>query len=61
MDSDNMCHDGAVLTARFNGNGDFFFTGGEDGVINFWKSCDGMRFAHFVRHGTDIRDVCNTK
>ena len=55
----NRVHTGAIVTAKFSGNGDFFFTGGKDGVINLWNYCDGEPFQHFVYE--DIRDVCISK
>ncbi|PWA91490.1 transducin/WD40 repeat-like superfamily protein [Artemisia annua] len=53
----------AVLTARFNGSGNFFFTGGEDRVIRLWDTRNGNLLTSFpeleLEH--EIRDVCITK
>jgi WD40 repeat protein len=53
-------HDGAVLTARFNGKGNFFFTGGKDKVLRIWNTSDCSLFGNFGDHTNEIRDVCVT-
>lgn len=58
---DNRGHNGAVRTAKFNENGDYFVTAGEDGMVYCFNSCGGKKVAGYDRLGTDIRDVCITK
>lgn len=58
---EKIAHDGAVLTASFNGDGRLFFTGGEDQVIRLWDSGDGSPVARFDGHESEVRDICVTR
>ncbi|GKA40244.1 WD repeat domain-containing protein 83, partial [Tanacetum coccineum] len=51
----------AVLTAKFSNNGNFFITGGGDGVLRIWDSSQATLSHEFKFSGTEHRDICLTK
>ncbi|KAI3705145.1 hypothetical protein L1987_75378 [Smallanthus sonchifolius] len=50
-------HEGAVLTARFNGEGNYCLSGGKDRTIRLWNPHRGIHIKTYKSHGREVRDV----
>ena len=50
-------HEGAVLTARFNKDGNYCLTGGKDRTIRLWNPHRGIHIKTYKSHGREVRDV----
>lgn len=50
-------HEGAVLAARFNGDGNYCLTGGKDRTIRLWNPHRGIHIKTYKSHGREVRDV----
>ncbi|KAG7539215.1 WD40 repeat [Arabidopsis suecica] len=50
-------HEGAVLAARFNGDGNYALTCGKDRTIRLWNPHRGILIKTYKSHGREVRDV----
>ncbi|GKF06305.1 WD repeat domain-containing protein 83, partial [Tanacetum coccineum] len=50
-------HEGAVLTARFNSDGNYCLTGGKDRTIRLWNPHRGIHVKTYKAHAREVRDV----
>ncbi|KAJ4897257.1 WD40 repeat protein [Raphanus sativus] len=50
-------HEGAVLAARFNGDGNYALTCGKDRTIRLWNPHRGILIKTYKSHGREIGDV----
>ncbi|CAH2043471.1 unnamed protein product, partial [Thlaspi arvense] len=50
-------HEGAVLAARFNGDGNYALTCGKDRTIRLWNPHRGILIKTYKAHGREVRDV----
>ncbi|CAM8884004.1 unnamed protein product [Rhodiola kirilowii] len=50
-------HEGAVLAARFNSDGNYCLTGGKDRTIRLWNPHRGIHIKTYKSHGREVRDV----
>lgn len=50
-------HEGAVLAARFNSNGDYCLSCGRDRTIRLWNPHRGIHIKTYKSHGREVRDV----
>ncbi|KAL9252884.1 WD repeat domain-containing protein [Drosera capensis] len=50
-------HEGAVLAARFNGDGNYCLTAGKDSTIRLWNPHRGIHIKTYKSHGREVRDV----
>lgn len=50
-------HEGAVLAARFNGNGEYCLSCGKDRTIRLWNPHRGIHIKTYKSHGREVRDV----
>lgn len=54
-------HEGAVLAARFNSNGDYCLSCGRDRTIRLWNPHRGIHIKTYKSHGREVRDVHVTR
>lgn len=50
-------HEGAVLAARFNKNGEYCLSCGKDRTIRLWNPHRGLHIKTYKSHGREVRDV----
>ncbi|KAL7089859.1 hypothetical protein ACP275_12G003400 [Erythranthe tilingii] len=50
-------HEGAVLAARFNANGEYCLSCGKDRTIRLWNPHRGLHIKTYKSHGREVRDV----
>ncbi|CAM8880058.1 unnamed protein product [Rhodiola kirilowii] len=50
-------HEGAVLAARFNSDGNYCLTGGKDRTIRLWNPHRGIHIKTYKSHVREVRDV----
>lgn len=50
-------HEGAVLAARFNGDGNYCLSCGKDRTIRLWNPHRGIHIKTYKSHGREVRDV----
>lgn len=50
-------HEGAVLAARFNSNGEYCLSCGKDRTIRLWNPHRGLHIKTYKSHGREVRDV----
>lgn len=50
-------HEGAVLAARFNANGEYCLSCGKDRTIRLWNPHRGIHIKTYKSHGREVRDV----
>ncbi|CAA3031199.1 WD repeat domain-containing 83 [Olea europaea subsp. europaea] len=50
-------HEGAVLAARFNRNGEYCLSCGKDRTIRLWNPHRGLHIKTYKSHGREVRDV----
>ncbi|CAI9109119.1 OLC1v1008876C1 [Oldenlandia corymbosa var. corymbosa] len=50
-------HEGAVLAARFNSNGEYCLSCGKDRTIRLWNPHRGIPIKTYKSHGREVRDV----
>lgn len=50
-------HEGAVLAARFNSDGNYFLSCGKDRTLRLWNPHRGIHIKTYKGHGREIRDV----
>ncbi|KAL6558919.1 hypothetical protein OROMI_019269 [Orobanche minor] len=50
-------HEGAVLAARFNSNGEYCLSCGKDRTIRLWNPHRGIHVKTYKSHGREVRDV----
>lgn len=50
-------HEGAVLAARFNWNGEYCLSCGKDRTIRLWNPHRGLHIKTYKSHGREVRDV----
>ncbi|KAK9096408.1 hypothetical protein Sjap_021905 [Stephania japonica] len=50
-------HEGAVLAARFNQDGNYCLSCGKDRTIRLWNPHRGIHIKTYKSHGRDVRDV----
>jgi mitogen-activated protein kinase organizer 1 len=50
-------HEGAVLAARFNADGNYCLSCGKDRTIRLWNPHRGIHIKTYKSHGREVRDV----
>lgn len=50
-------HEGAVLAARFNADGNYCLSCGKDRTIRLWNPHRGIHVKTYKSHGREVRDV----
>ncbi|RYR31612.1 hypothetical protein Ahy_B01g056444 [Arachis hypogaea] len=50
-------HEGAVLSARFNADGNYCLSCGKDRTIRLWNPHRGIHIKTYKSHGREVRDV----
>lgn len=50
-------HEGAVLAARFNSDGNYCLSCGKDRTIRLWNPHRGIQIKTYKSHGREVRDV----
>ena len=50
-------HEGAVLAARFNSDGNYCLSCGKDRTIRLWNPHRGIHIKTYKSHGREVRDV----
>jgi mitogen-activated protein kinase organizer 1 len=50
-------HEGAVLAARFNTDGNYCLSCGKDRTIRLWNPHRGIHIKTYKSHGREVRDV----
>ncbi|KAK8985122.1 hypothetical protein V6N11_076812 [Hibiscus sabdariffa] len=50
-------HEGAVLAARFNSDGNYCLSCGKDRTIRLWNPHRGIHIKNYKSHGREVRDV----
>jgi WD40 repeat protein len=50
-------HEGGVLAARFNGDGNYCLSCGKDRTIRLWNPHRGIHIKTYKSHGREVRDV----
>ncbi|KAG8642950.1 hypothetical protein MANES_12G148300v8 [Manihot esculenta] len=50
-------HEGAILAARFNGDGNYCLSCGKDRTIHLWNPHRGIHIKTYKSHGREVRDV----
>ncbi|KAL1824867.1 hypothetical protein ACET3Z_011645 [Daucus carota] len=50
-------HEGGVLAARFNSDGNYCLSCGKDGTIRLWNPHRGIHIKTYKSHGRQVRDV----
>ncbi|GMY33020.1 WD repeat domain-containing protein 83 [Fagus crenata] len=50
-------HEGAVLVARFNSNGNYCLSCGKDRTIRLWNPHRGIHIKTYKSHGREVRNV----
>lgn len=50
-------HEGAVLAARFNSNGEYCLSCGKDRTVRLWNPHRGIHIKTYKSHGREVRDV----
>lgn len=50
-------HEGAVLAARFNDDGNYCLSCGKDRTIRLWNPHRGIHIKTYKSHGREVRDV----
>uniref|UniRef100_A0A2C9UY57 Uncharacterized protein n=1 Tax=Manihot esculenta TaxID=3983 RepID=A0A2C9UY57_MANES len=50
-------HEGAILAARFNGDGNYCLSCGKDRTIHLWNPHRGIHIKTYKSHGREVRDL----
>lgn len=50
-------HEGGVLAARFNSDGNYILSCGKDRTIRLWNPHRGIHIKTYKSHGREVRDV----
>ena len=50
-------HEGAVLAARFNSDGNYCLSCGKDRTVRLWNPHRGIHIKTYKSHGREVRDV----
>jgi len=53
-------HSGTVLTVRFNAEGTYCLSGGQDKVIRLWNPVKGICIKTYTGHGYEVNDIAVT-
>ncbi|CAN8029940.1 unnamed protein product [Ixodes persulcatus] len=51
------CKQGAVRVVRFNADGNYCLTGGNDRTVKLWNPFRGVQLQSYMGHGGDVMDV----
>jgi mitogen-activated protein kinase organizer 1 len=50
-------HEGAVHVVRYNSNGQYCVSGGQDRKINLWNPNSGAKIKSYEAHGWEVLDI----